>query len=294
MNCKSARHLIFAFADGQLDVRDNCELLDHLKMCPECTTRVDEHQRVRASLRRSIEAIPVPAALAARVRATIEQPRQARNWRRLSRLVPVSLAAAACVVFAWRSVADFMSTGEVPSVRRPVTVPQGLSAAFLIGYRHNECCVKGAAHHDPDLPHDVTTLARDMSARYGDRLLVLAPDLSRAGFHLESAAFCGVQDSEARKGAHLVYAADTGDTHLSFFSVPRWDCLDRCGTREIDATGMHSYALPQADGEVLNLIYWHQDATTYVACGQIDCDKIADLFRDIRLASIAEAANRNR
>ncbi|MCC7314685.1 MAG: zf-HC2 domain-containing protein, partial [Planctomycetes bacterium] len=36
MNCKSVQKFLHAFADGQLGVRANCEVLDHLKMCPSC------------------------------------------------------------------------------------------------------------------------------------------------------------------------------------------------------------------------------------------------------------------
>ena len=47
MNCRKIRKYLFAFADGQLGVKANCEMLDHLKMCRKCSAIVDEHQAVR-------------------------------------------------------------------------------------------------------------------------------------------------------------------------------------------------------------------------------------------------------
>ena len=57
MNCKSARKFLYAFADGQLDVTDNCEVLDHLKMCPGCGAVVAEHQSMRTVLTKYIERV---------------------------------------------------------------------------------------------------------------------------------------------------------------------------------------------------------------------------------------------
>ena len=62
-----AREPWAARADSQLGIKDNCEVLDHLKMCPECSKVVDEHQAVRAAVGRSIVEVGVPGELRGRI-----------------------------------------------------------------------------------------------------------------------------------------------------------------------------------------------------------------------------------
>lgn len=292
MNCKNARHLIFAFADGQLEVKDNCELLDHLKMCPACTARVDEHQKMRQALRRSFEGIEVPAGLAVKVRSSIKSGSKApRESRRLLRLVPAFLAAAACIVFAIHSISVFVADSGTFTAENTRVVPRGLNAAVQVTHKHLACGAGSHVHANMESTVNPSTLGRTMSAYYGNRIVVMAPNFAPQGYHLETAAYCGVQESEEKQGAHLVYASNVGNNRLSFFSVPRWDCLDQCGHREVDGTGLKSYSVPQESGITLNLVYWHQDATTYMICGSLNSDQLSDMVRDVRQATIAAAAN---
>jgi len=289
MNCKNARHLIFAFADGQLDVKDNCELLDHLKMCPACTAKVDEHQRLRVALRRSLETIEVPAALAGRIRSSLEQSKSPPRSRMMLRLVPVSLVAAACILFAFHSISDFVADGVTIPTPASRVVPRGLNAAVQVSHKHLECGSGSQVHSHMESTVNPSTLGRTMSAHYDNRLIVMVPDLQAHGYFLDTAAYCGVQETETKQGAHLVYASELNDARLSFFSIPRWDCLDQCGHREVGDTGLKTYSLPQESGGVLNLVYWHQDATTYICCAQIDANKLSLMVQDVRLASISAA-----
>lgn len=288
MNCKNARHLIFAFADGQLDVKDNCDLLDHLKMCPACTQKVDEHQRLRQALRRSLEGIEVPSALAAKIRANVQGAKAPRDSRRLLRLVPAFLVTAACVVFAFHSVSVFLADGGTIHADPTRIVPRGLNAAVQVTHKHLECGAGSHIHDNMESTVSPASLGRTMSAHYGNHILVMAPSL--AGFYLDTAAYCGVQDSNEKQGAHLVYASNSGTNRLSFFSVPRWDCLDQCGHREVDGTGLRSYSVPQEVGGPINLVYWHQDATTYIMCGPLSTEQLTTLVRPVVDASIANAS----
>lgn len=289
MNCKNARHLIFAFADGQLDVRDNCELLDHLKMCPACTARVDEHQQMRATLRRSLEAIEVPAALAGRVRTSLKAPKAPARSRRILKLAPAFLAAAACIVFAFHSIADFIADGPMVPIETGRVVPRGLNAAVQVSHKHLACGSGSQIHGHMESTVNPATVGKTMSAHLGDRLLVMAPNLSQFGYFLDTAAYCGIQEGEMKQGSHLVFASSVSNVKLSFFSIPRWDCLDQCGHREVDGTGMKTYSLPQESGGVVNLVYWHQGQTSYIFCGELDAGTLSDMMRDTRLASIAAA-----
>lgn len=289
MNCKNARHLIFAFADGQLDVRDNCDLLDHLKMCPACTARVDEHQRLRVALRRSIENIEVPAALAAKVRANVLGAKAPRDSRRLLRLVPVFLATAACIAFAFHSISDFVAGGLPITAESNRVVPRGLNAAVQVTHKHLACTAGSHIHDNMESTVNPTTLGRTMTARYANSLIVMVPDFTNQGYHLETAAYCGVQDTENRQGAHLVFASNVGNDRLSFFSVPRWDCLDQCGHRDVDGTGLKYYNVPQESGGMLNLVYWHQDSTTYIVCGTLSSERLSSMVRGVHDAGMAAA-----
>jgi len=291
MNCKNARHLIFAFADGQLDVKDNCDLLDHLKMCPACTQKVDEHQRLRQVLRRSLEGIEVPSALAARVRANVMGAKAPRDSRRLMRLVPAFVAAAACMAFAFHSISDFVAGGITITAESTRVVPRGLNAAVQVTHKHLACATGSHIHDHMESTVNPATLGRTMSAHYGNHIVVMAPNLANQGYYLDTASYCGVQDSDEKQGAHLIYASNVGVNRLSFFSVPRWDCLDQCGHREVDGTGLKSYSVPQEFGGPINLVYWHQDATTYIMCGPLSTEQLSTLVRPVREASIAAALN---
>lgn len=291
MNCKNARHLIFAFADGQLDVKDNCELLDHLKMCPACTQKVDEHQRLRLALRRSLETIEVPSALAAKVRSTVSGGRAPRDSRRILRLVPAVLVTAACIVFAFHSISVFVAGSGTFTAESTRVVPRGLNAAVQVTHKHLACLSSSHVHARMESTVNPATLGRTMSEHYGNHIVVMAPSLADQGYYLDTASYCGVQESDEKQGAHLVYASNLGTNRLSFFSVPRWDCLDQCGHREVDGTGLKSYSVPQEFGGPINLVYWHHEATTYLMCGPLSTEQLTALVRPVREASLLAAAN---
>src|ERR1043166_2507033 len=232
MNCKEARKLLFAFADGQLGVKDNCEVLDHLKMCPECGKVVDEHQAVRAAVGRSIAAVEVPAPFSERIKCTVLQSGAAPGRWQLTKFRAYALAASFLLVaglFLWRSA--FSGTSAVQ-------VERGTSAALMIAQVHNECCMHSASHQAKSLPDNLREVGPAICSHYDDKIAALAPDLGRYGYRFESANFCGVQDKPGTDGGHILYISEKGSRRLSFFSVPRWDCLDKC----------RKYAIPSEDG----------------------------------------------
>ena len=116
MNCNQSRKYLFAFADGQLSVQANCEVLDHLKMCTACSRIVDEHQAVREALRRSGERIVTPSGLARQVRRTLtgrvpaarRETRVLRGFRRGSGLM--GLASGPTTVTAVHPKPRFLSS----------------------------------------------------------------------------------------------------------------------------------------------------------------------------------------
>jgi anti-sigma factor RsiW len=283
MNCTSARKLLYAFADSQLGVKDNCEVLDHLKMCPECSRIVNEHQSLRVSIGQTFADTKAPEALRASVgrllAAATPAPDRSDTWR-MPRIAGMSLAACivlAAALFLWRSV-----DGSGPST---VVVSRGNSAATMIAKVHNECCAHAAEHQSRQLPAALADLAPAISSHYHNQIAALAPDLTASGYRFESANFCGVRGKPGCEGGHLLYVADKPRGRLSFFSVPRWDCLDKCGDRAIpNASGFRQFDVDQDDGTRLSILAWHNDATTYICCGPEPVNKLEDLVRPLRTA----------
>ena len=54
---------------------------------------------------------------------------------------------------------------------------------------------------------------------------------------------------------------------------------------------MKSYSVPQESGGMLNLVYWHQDATTYIVCGSLSAEQLSNMVREVHDAAVAMAAN---
>ena len=55
MNCQSFRKYIGAFADGELEVSQNLEALEHLNMCPSCAARVTNINELKEAINRAYQ-----------------------------------------------------------------------------------------------------------------------------------------------------------------------------------------------------------------------------------------------
>lgn len=284
MNCKEARKLLYAFADGQLGVKDNCEVLDHLKMCACCGQVVDEHQTLRAAVGRSINTVSVPASLRGQVAAAL--PIAASSGRRrITGLRPYALAASLLLVagvFLWRSV---WSPGGPAD--RTVVVEPGNSAATMIVQVHNDCCLHSAHHQSSELPAALKTVGPAICDYYDHKIAALAPDLSQYGYRFESANFCGVQDKPGTEGGHILYVSESSPRRMSFFSVPRWDCVDKCRKYGVPSEdGSRKYEVDQEGGAKLCIVAWHYDTTTYICCGPESLDVIEKMVKQVRTAMV--------
>ncbi|HUN81865.1 MAG TPA: zf-HC2 domain-containing protein [Phycisphaerae bacterium] len=284
MNCKEARKLLYAFADGQLGVKDNCEVLDHLKMCSGCSHVVDEHQALRSAVGRSIGGISVPPSLHNQVASSL--PSKATSAA-AGFMKPRAFALAAGIVLVagvalWRS--GWLPTG---SGDRPVVVEPGNSAATMIAQVHNECCQHADFHQSKDLPTSLKAVGPAICEHYGQTIAALAPDLSQYGYRFESANFCGVQDKPGTVGGHILYVADSASKRMSFFSVPRWDCLDKCKKYSVPSEdGSRKYEVDQEGGGKLCIVAWHNDRTTYICCGPESFDVVEKMVKQVRTAMV--------
>lgn len=90
MDCKEARTLLDAFADGELDLRANIDLQEHLRSCSECARSLDGVRDVKRALK-AVGYYRAPTALEAEVASKFGAKRRI-GW---------SLVAwAACVLLA--------------------------------------------------------------------------------------------------------------------------------------------------------------------------------------------------
>jgi anti-sigma factor RsiW len=107
MNCHEAMALLPTFSDGELDAVQSAALEKHILACADCSAQRDALSALRLRIRSETPYYTAPAALQARIRATIARaPRPAgtavrpigERWRWLS---AGALAGSAVTVFAW-------------------------------------------------------------------------------------------------------------------------------------------------------------------------------------------------
>ncbi len=73
MDCLEARKFLAAFADNELDVRTNVEVLEHVEMCPECAARLARLQNLNRAVRSYVDSVRAPAGLKPRVIEALER-----------------------------------------------------------------------------------------------------------------------------------------------------------------------------------------------------------------------------
>lgn len=287
LTCSAARRLLYAFADGELPVRENCDVLDHLKMCPDCARVVADQQALRAAIRTMTDRDTAPADFVARAFALVEPAgeAQAKGPRRFNLLL-IPLGVAACLAILtfsfWRSFA--------PASLKPVSLSEARelassdAAASRVVQVHEYCCNRHD-HHEPSLPQALAGLSAAMSAHFNDVISVLAPDFSTSGFQFESANFCGFKPRN--RGAHLIYVAHADAAEpkrLSFFSVPRWSYLDRCPSHKgLDDHDFRRFTVP-AERTGYAIVAWHDNQTTYICCGEMSVTEMVSMVEPVRIA----------
>ncbi|HWL92757.1 MAG TPA: zf-HC2 domain-containing protein [Phycisphaerae bacterium] len=290
MNCKTTRKFLIAFADGQLSVQRNCEVLDHLKMCPACSAIVDGQQSLRRAIARSAARIVTPPGLEAKVRHAIATGDMARpgGGKQPGRPIRIgrTLALAACLVMGLTLVWRFFPGDSLQRART------GLAASGLayvddltqrVVIQHNKCGKKceTQSHQHALLPEKLGDLEGAFGKLYGDRLAAAAPDLAGFGYEFESAGLCGPSPELTGPAAHVMYVNPTYGTRLSFFSVPHWPEIDLNGESP-DRFNPFVHAFRGCDDNAM--VAWHEGDATYVICGQVDAEAVADMIRDVKLA----------
>ncbi len=290
MNCQDVRKFLFAFADGQLSVQANCEVLDHLKMCPQCSAIVHEHQSVRQALRHSAERAVMPLGLESRVRKAIASGHliEAKAPLRLFSRVRVPAVAAAIVLLFLGGWHFLNLNGSIMSHMGIGTdAPSAEDTARLVVMQHNKCVelCNRQAHQDKQLPRDRTLLARAIGEHFGGQLAAIAPDLTKYGYEFDSANYCCINKRDNCVGAHVMYVNFSNGTRLSVFSLPR---SPQFGQNESDGTLGQYRPFMQTElncNSNTSVIAWNEGVSTYICCGDLGSEeKLLSLVQDVQVA----------
>ncbi len=292
MKCRQVRKYVGAFADDELDVERNLEVLEHLNMCPDCAQRAVDIPTLKRALRRIWPDGPVPQPLLHRVRAALpaegdsepieSAPRSPKakpepmhrlkaGLRRFRLTVPLAMAASLALAVTvgrlWPSPNPQPGTATLVTAR----------AASDIRKQHQHCVThRCLRHHDQSLSRELPVIARRLSERLG--LAVMVPDLAAQGFELVGADRCGIQ---GRPGAHVLYQTPSDGVMLSAFTTGRMAELRPDGLTNI---GDRRYFVGTKDD--LAVVAWHAQAETYVLCGPIRNSRLLAIAGQIRTASL--------
>ncbi len=291
MSCQKVRKYLFAFADSQLSVQSNCEVLDHLKMCAACSTIVDQHQAVRAALVSSAEKIEAPAGIEQRVRLAIQtgKPVRHREPRRsllndngFLRIVALAACITLAVLVAWQFAYEDGPSGWSGGGMAALS-PAGVTTQTVVK-RHNQCDVlcEHGEHQDAGLPDSLGGLVWALGREYDGELAAMAPDLSDYGFTFDSARFCRLENDEGPIAAHVVYVNTSYGTRFSIFSLPKWDRInDEDGT---EPTIENPFVQTHDQCSQMTVLGWHTGDMSFVCCGGVDAGILRSMAQEIGVA----------
>lgn len=280
-NCDRFRKHINAFADGELDVRQNAEALEHVNTCTTCAGRVAQIASMKAALKRTCSDVHAPPALQDKIRslsdAGTELSRVARPSHqpvllaglRLRTAVPLAMAAS--LVLAALLWQNWPQVG--PTSADIAAIAGGI--AEDVRQQHRLCASDGGlSHHDESLTRDPRKIAELLTRDLG--LAILVPDLSTRGFELVGADRCGIM---GRRGSHVLYRAAGGGAMLSAFTVGRLAALDPgIGDATPDDRCYVSF------DDSVGVVAWHDGPQTHVLCAELPAAILQELVVVARTA----------
>jgi anti-sigma factor RsiW len=71
VTCELTQRFVLGYTDGELDLVRTIEMEAHLKYCPACAQNLENQQKLRAALRRSLPTYAAPAALRERIKSSL-------------------------------------------------------------------------------------------------------------------------------------------------------------------------------------------------------------------------------
>lgn len=67
MLCREVKRVVYFFLDGTLDARQKRDFSKHLKLCPECESRITISKRIRLFIKKRLARMSAPARLKQRL-----------------------------------------------------------------------------------------------------------------------------------------------------------------------------------------------------------------------------------
>lgn len=218
MNCREVVKFLYAFADGELETRDNLHVLEHINMCPECCGKVSLQQQLKGAIAIAFRDDAAPVSLHDRITACIAgleessggPSRIIRLWR--------PMAAAAVIVLAAVGLWNLQNRAGRPvatplaGVQFTDTTPIARTLATNIYSMHRQSALAGKSRHDASLPADGLAAARVICRELNYPMLRCGKLDANPDTEFVSASFCEVADCEGaiHRGGHLIYTFKSG------------------------------------------------------------------------------------
>jgi mycothiol system anti-sigma-R factor len=67
MLCKEVKRVVYFFLDGTLDDQRKRDFTKHLRLCPECESRITISKRIRIFIKKRLSRVSAPARLKQRL-----------------------------------------------------------------------------------------------------------------------------------------------------------------------------------------------------------------------------------
>ncbi len=119
MDCERVRAGLYAFLDGELDVKETIEVEEHIATCPMCDALVRYEERFRKQVLKMIKREPVPESLKKRIEVGLDAYTVSPfRWARLftsggARLIAATVAATLAILVLTNFIPDNPVTAKV-------------------------------------------------------------------------------------------------------------------------------------------------------------------------------------
>lgn len=211
LNQQECRKYLAAFADGELDVEQNLQVLEQMAMDPVNTKRVMHQQQLRQACCRVMdtEAMSCPDKLREKLRCLCDDAnKKSQRASRPSVIARIGrwggpLAVAALILFG---VFVAIDAARPASYTSDGLISAGLAERF--SDRHISCGMDPSLLHQTELfPAELDQLDESLVNRIGAEMLGASLDLSTIGYDYQVASICPIPGKNA---VHLMYKDPQG------------------------------------------------------------------------------------
>jgi Putative zinc-finger len=202
--CEKTQKSLDTYADNELLVETNQEVLKHLESCPACSEALQLRLRHKARLKQAVNAEVVPASLRDRIQATIREESSVRSHQAVWPRWP--LAAAAVLLLSLSGLGTLQLWKFVrPSTESSVTaltLSEQIASVMKIGISDHIHCVIDFGYGKKTLTPE--QMAQRMGPEYSELVPLLKTQLPQ-GFLISVGHRCQAGE---RQFVHMVLKQD--------------------------------------------------------------------------------------